>query len=154
MKDRITSLRFFVFVFLVILFSSCYNKLKTQLIYESKCLDSAYEKVTLNKLFDSPISYNLKLIEIEGYYSCGYEKSSLSTKRHINNTSRSLWLSSEGADSLKNLTSGFYLVGSQDTFNNICNRKLIVRGVFDAHSHGHLGKYFGAIKNICYIECK
>jgi hypothetical protein len=55
-------------------------------------------------------------------------------------------------DSLREVKSGINLFESQAELHKIFDKRIKIRGIFDSRSHGHLGQYFGAINEICYLE--
>ena len=113
--------------------------------------ENLYRKISFSELLDSLLYLHGQKIELEGYYHEAFETSALA-KRENYDSEKVLWIDFDynlfriqGSDTV-------YLLNSPDAIHSLNYRRIKLRGIVDAKSHGHLGAYSGTIKEICYME--
>ncbi|MEQ1798087.1 MAG: hypothetical protein ABL872_09050 [Lacibacter sp.] len=136
---RLLNIIFISIVFLVI--SCTYQKKLSPSITELK--EKNFLHVELADLVMNKSSYHGKYIETNGFYTCGFENSSI---RFVD----SLLL--DMTDSL--LLNGTYFQKiwveghprQMIDCDSLNNSQVIVKGLFDTSGHGHMGFYLAEIK--------
>jgi hypothetical protein len=142
--------RMFVYaVWLVFLFS-CTSDRKNPTIYESGNCVLGVSKISFIDLVDSMAFYNNKVIETSGYYHSGMEKTALSQSRQ--HKEPAIWIEFDPGLSRNVGDSSIFLEKTVSEFNKIDKKRIVVQGIIDTGSHGHLGQYIATLKDVCYLK--
>lgn len=109
-----------------------------------------YERVSIIRLIATPEKYHNKKVYIIGWAYIGIENLSVCLSKESLTSKNCLWL-----DINHNVNSKFGKLSYDEKFlllESFNNKKIVVRGVFDANDTGHLGGWSGGIKEIYTIR--
>ena len=105
--------------------------------------------VSMVQLIATPEKYQGQLVRVEGYLSVQFEDFGLYLSRddyeHLSGDN-AVWLDFKPGV----LKGRAPAVPNQN--QDVQGKFVIVEGVFDAHSHGHLGAFAGAIHNVSRVQ--
>jgi len=110
-------------------------------VLTDKCSDNSieFQKVELNELFENPVAFDDKYVEVKGIYYHGFEESSLVERR------------GESADCIYVL-----IRNNRELDEHIENfksgKKIRIKGRIDIEEKGHLNSCKLGITDICYFE--
>jgi len=130
----------FVFIFLILLCFSCKNKIpgKRAEACNLTLITQKTEKVSLTDLSRIK-SLDGKLVEIEGYYRCGFEETALCPDKK--------------ADAVLSLWIDKLIVSSEEyvceSFNE---KKVILTGKINLAKKGHLNAYMAGVDSVVCIK--
>ena len=108
-----------------------------------KSENKPYKEVSLEKVIKNPSFYDNKKIEIQGYFSFGMEKSSISSEVK-SSLDDSIWIDFNFFKDLKNQKNKFLF--KNDNILNFKNKRVKIRGLFSSKYQGHMAWYKGSIK--------
>ncbi len=138
----------------IVFLSACFAQTRDSVTDTEKILiltvDSTTAKectpVLFSELLANPKKYDLKCIELRGYFVSEYENIALYLSEEDienHNFQSAIWV-----DFDKN-----HPLSSSDSLTKLFNSKDIkVKGIYDIGRRGHLGSYQGSLKNVYYIE--
>jgi hypothetical protein len=137
-------------IIIILSVSSCYPDTRT---YTSGECSNNFKSVNVYKIIRSASRYDSQFVEISGYYYSAFEQSGLSPYIIENpyENVKMLWIDLDRDLSRKNGVDTISLSDSWKEFQRI-KKRIMIRGMVDAESHGHLGQYAATIKNVCYLR--
>lgn len=131
-------MKYLLIVFSFFIFISC-SKKKLVVLFD-KGINHPYEEITIKELKKNHEKYNDKWVVVkDGFINMDYEYSVLQPKIIMDmNDVSDIWV-------------WYPDRGFNDILKRINKKKVIIKGFFTANSHGHLGLYPGAVKDITYV---
>ncbi len=129
---KLQDLKSIITLVLIFFLCSCTKQYEFGLQKEIK------EKTNLKQIAQSPSSYSSEIIELTGFYFCGFEESGLHETRINRNNGQAIWVELGLDIQEKGL--------DYNTLQEFNGKKIKVQGVFDPDEKGHLSHYLGTIK--------
>jgi uncharacterized protein with ACT and thioredoxin-like domain len=99
--------------------------------------------ISLVRLIATPERYDGKIIQVKGYLNLEFEGNAIYL--HKEDYSKSLVNNAFWVDFSKEIS-------EKKNLDNYNRRYVIIIGTFDMKSHGHMGLFGGAIKNITRLD--
>jgi hypothetical protein len=133
-------------ILLISFFSTCTtNKNVFKIFVDSSC-STTYQPIQYRSIVDSQEYYNGRFVEVSGYFHWGFEESAISDSKSERKGSPATWVTF--TLKLQKLISN----SSEDAYEKMNNRRIVIRGFFDASETGHLSQYHGGLNKVCYIK--
>ena len=136
----------------ILLFSGvCTVKHGISNVYNRACENNQPIRLKYDQILSNPQYFDSKEIEVEGIYKWGSEESAIYKNTYNSHKAQAIWIEFGEKDSLVD-ASGKVLLATQEEFNKIIGKRILIRGKVDVENKGHLDQYKVAIMNICSIK--